>query len=244
MSDDNKLVTNKPTSLTKPSSPFAAKKSKLQLAAEAAKASLNPQDCKEKIFLLVDDSGSMGQKGIKNAKQAVSEFLRVCNPLDTAVGLYSFAPKHYDLTCDFPLLDVLKESLSPDFGTPLFRTLDSIFEQQKGAERGFTRVVALSDGSPDYDDVDRVSIDALPESAGPIISKFIANSIILDTVYIGCSETDEGARVMEKIAKQTGGIFLHFKEGGTFAAAFKFLAPAFRAMLTDGNFKEKIEKGL
>lgn len=241
MSDDNKLVTNKPTSLTKPSSPFAAKKSKLQLAAEAAKASLNPQDCKEKIFLLVDDSGSMGQEGIKNAKQAVSEFLRVCNPLDTAVGLYSFAPKHYDLTCDFPLLDVLKESLSPDFGTPLFRTLDSIFEQQKGQNKGFTRIVTLSDGAPDYSDFDGKPKN---EVAGPIISKFIANSIIIDTVYIGCSETDEGARVMEKIAKQTGGIFLHFKEGGTFAAAFKFLAPAFRAMLTDGNFKEKIEKGL
>lgn len=244
MSDDNKLVTNTSTSLTKPSSPFAAKKSKLQLAAEAAKASLNPQECKEKIFLLVDDSGSMGAAGMKNAKTAVSEFLRVCNPHDTAVGLYSFAPKHYDLTCDFPLLDVLKESLSPDFGTPLFRTLGLIFEEQKGQDKGFTRVVALSDGAPDYDDVDRVSIDAPPESAGPIISKFIANHIIIDTVYIGRDLKDEGARVMEKIAQQTGGIFLHFKEGGTFAAAFKFLAPAFRAILSDGNFKEKIEKGL
>lgn len=222
---------------------FGAKKSALASRIEDAKATQDPLKVENKIFLLVDDSGSMSGQKLNDAKKAVSEFLRTCNPQNTSVGLYSFAATNYPLSCDFILLDILKDKLQADYGTPLYNTLGNIINgNQVDGSPSFNRVVALSDGSPtDWDGYDSDGPESTP---GPIINSYIVAKIPIDTVYIGLEDTDHGAITLKRIAEWTGGIFLHFKDSGTFAKSFKFLAPAFRAMLTDGKFKEQIEKGL
>lgn len=223
----------------KTSSPFAVKKVGIAAkAAEAAKA-FNPAERENRIIVLADDSGSMSGTPIENAKKAISEFLKTCNPINTAVGIYSFA-KTWGLTCDFISLDVLKESLNATESTPLYSTLSKIITKEN-----LTRAVVFSDGAPtdhDYrfptenDLEEEEEEDSTASKAGPIIQSYIDKKIPIDTVYIGNGEND----ILKDIAEWTGGIYLHFKDSGTFGKAFKFLAPAYRGLLKDPNFRKEI----
>jgi hypothetical protein len=54
---------------------------------------------------------------------------------------------------------------------------------------------------------------------------------------------DGGAKIMQELAELTGGVYLHFTDVSVMAKSFKYLTPAYRAMLTSGDFRKKLERG-
>jgi hypothetical protein len=102
-----------------------------------------------------------------------------------------------------------------------------------------TRGVIVSDGGAtdwereglgsDYrhDDTEQRQI------AADILSIYKDQSIPVDCVHI--SQGTSGEDLLRKIAAETGGIFLKFSNVNAFSKAFGYLAPSFRAMLSDGS---------
>jgi Mg-chelatase subunit ChlD len=222
---------------------FAAKKVGVAAKVEAAKKAYNPTEMKNRIIILADDSGSMAGDDISNAKKGISEFLKTVNPTDTSIGIYGFNHnRRWPLSCDMASLDILKEQLQATEITPLYHTLDEIIERED-----LTRVVVFSDGQPtDYSHLHHYDYDrdedetytggTINPGILQILNKYKAKGIPVDTVYIGAGENEH----LEFIAKYTDGLYIVFKETGNFAKAFKYLTPAFRHMLTDGNFRKEI----
>jgi Mg-chelatase subunit ChlD len=74
-----------------------------------------------------------------------------------------------------------------------------------------------------------------------VVEKFVGKEIKVDTVFITDNfSKDRDHEVLKEIARRTGGEYLKFSDSGTFAKAFKYLAPAFRGYLADPNFKKQI----
>ena len=196
----------------------------------------------ERIGIIFDNSGSMAGNPIEQAKKATDEFLKVCNPQTTCVAIYSFAEKVLPLTNLFAILSVEKEAFKADYGTPLYSTLYTLLNQE-----AITRAVVFSDGSPtDSNPLNTLTPfselkDPNISSTVDVIQKYIDAKIPIDTVFIGHYESTAG--LLQDISAKTGGVFLHFKEGSIFSEAFKYLAPSFRAMLTNPEIKARIEKG-
>lgn len=231
----------KDQSLSKPLK-FSTKKT--GLAAQREAAGLDKTDViadytkyTNRIGIVFDDSGSMQGQPISDAKVGVDEFVRVCNPRDTAVALYHFGKEQYPLTHDMALVSITAQGFDSDFSTPLFTKLGEMIDKEN-----LSRAIVFSDGAPDNHE--KQSQRDNPSIMEQTIQKFVEKKVPCDTVYIGSSEHDEGAKTLKQVAERTGGIFLHFKKGSnTFKTAFKYLAPAYRAMLTDGNFVKKLERG-
>jgi Mg-chelatase subunit ChlD len=218
---------------------------------------IKPEDATNKIRIVFDNSGSMSSScydkekhlssSIEEAKKGVVEFLRNCTPNKDAVAVHLLNTSYYkgyeDEYSYLPSLieraklesDLVKLASSVDSpalhatgGTPLFERLDDALM----APLGVTRIVAFSDG------------EAASYQEDAICEKARAKHVPIDTVYIG-EANEEGHRLMQRIAKKTGGICLVFDpaKGVNFAEAFKYLSPSKRLMLMDKSFKEKLERG-
>jgi Mg-chelatase subunit ChlD len=242
---------------TPPSPPGASKKAFLEKATKAKatessalatnKSLIKPEDAKDRLRIIFDNSGSMHREGIAKAKDGVVEFLRYCTLNQTAVAIHlldedaDFYANETQIPANIithylnpDLITVASEIKSPAIGptgmTPFFKvTLEALKATPKA-----TRIVAFSDGSPnDRDDME--STCAYAREA----------KIPIDTVYINPSESkvDEDAIfVLRQTAELSGGIFLDLTKLGI-KEGFKYLAPTKRLMLSDASFKAKIEAG-
>lgn len=239
---------NKPTSKADRIAALKAKVAKPEDAALAKHPTYIPaSECFEKIRIIFDDSSSMGHTEMENAKKGIVEFIRNCIPNQTAIAIHflnlgnkdsQFERKQLALvtpllqapTLESNLIKVASAIDNPKLGsyggTPLFQTLLSTLKSTPQA----TRLIAFSDGCPDGHKDEDATIALAKELKIPI-----------DTVFLGYST--EGEELMKSIADRTGGIYLHFKEGSSFKSSFKYLAPGQRLMLTDGNFRARVERG-
>jgi hypothetical protein len=165
---------------------------------------------------------------IAQAKQAIDGFLKSCNTSDTAIGITPLNAPSMKMTPRYSLIAMAKDSIMASGGTPLYEKFEEALKEEPLINRG----IAFSDGAPQS-----------CYRKGEILTTYKLKKIPIDTVFIG-EETDTNAiREMQNIAETTGGIFIHFKPGVSFANNFKYLAPGFRAMLMDSSFKDKVEKG-
>lgn len=241
MSDEKSNKLTVPVKLGTTTAPAFGLKSKLQTAAASGTTLDNTSQAKERIIIVADDSGSMDGLPMQQQKKAIAAFLGVCNPLDTAVGITPMNRERINLTLVHPMI-LAKTSGWPDYGgggTPTFKTLATALEQKP------TRVVLVSDGQPTdggakrkgYRDWDSEDTTPVMEEINPTIIKYKTANVKIDTVFIG-SETDtSGQNEMKAIAELTGGMYIFFREGESFAKQFKYLAPAYYAMLTAGTIK-------
>ena len=239
--------------------PAEAKKAALE-AARRASASVTsivqyrpPEECSERVRNIFDDSGSM-HGYIGDAKKGLIEYLRNTTFNQTAVAVH-FMNSVFEwsgkLTSDLPQLAVdiqaceICEALTP-FHSVLLQTVQ--------AAPVATRIVLFTDGEP----TDELPLNNLEagrnydiqlfhrQSSVDYILEKAAGKIPVDTVFFGPTRgagLDAVVR-LKYISDKTGGYFLHFDPAKTnFASAFKYLAPAYRAMLSDSSFRAAIEKG-
>ena len=212
----------------------------------------NTSAAKDRIIIVADDSGSMSGEPFEQQKTAIKEFLAVCSPIDTAVGVVPMNMPKIPLTLVHTLIlsKVLGWNQEHLGSTPTFDALSKALEDNP------TRVVLISDGGPTDGKVltDKAhfqygngyyersgpkegSIDLSKWQIHPIIEKYRENKISIDTVYIGPDDKSFAKEEMRAVAELTGGMYIFFKEGESFAKKFKYLAPAFYAQLTAGSIK-------
>lgn len=182
------------------------------------------EEMENRIGIVFDESGSMA-RALQTAKDGCVEFLRSCTKDQTAVCVYPLSGEPLELSGNLPAISLLVGNIHIGGSTPLVRTLRRMLNSNR-----LTRAIAFSDGKPDgYSEGDYAEI--------------IACKIPVDTVYIQTGVYSEAAKeFMQKLAADTGGIFLEFKEGqSNFATAFKYLSPGLRYMLADKSFVASIE---
>lgn len=231
----NKLTV--PVKLGTSNAPAFGLKSKLNEARAQGTTLDNTANAKEKIIIVADDSGSMDGEPMQQQKKAIEAFLGVCNPLDTAVGITPMNRERINLTMIYPLLlsKVTSWPLHDGGGTPMFKSLENALSQQP------TRVVLISDGQPSDGSAKRSSDFNYEKSsedfANPILIKYKTAKIKVDTIFVGEQTDTNGQAEMRAIAELTGGLYIFFKEGESFAKQFKYLAPAYYAQLTAGTIK-------
>jgi Mg-chelatase subunit ChlD len=214
------------------------------------------EDVESRIRVVVDNSGSMNGGKIEDAKKGIIEFLRNCRLNQDAVAIHllnagskeeylgsdeesaaltTLSPNIFNSTLltDLALLasNVDTKHIYPTGGTPLFETIINALK----AKPKLTRMVAFSDGDPDFGDRNREK---------EAIELAVSISVPIDTVFFGQAGST-GAGTMKRVADATGGIFLVFDpaKGVNFASAFKYLAPGKRLMLADKSFAEKLQRG-
>lgn len=175
-----------------------------------------------KIALVFDDSGSMSGQDIIDAREAVNGYVSALNIADSAVAIYPLNKAKQPLTNIPGLIFAYVMGIEATGGTPIYAKLGEIL-----LDNTCNHAIIFSDGAPTDDDYNRS------------IEKFKARGIKIDTVYIGGGESI----VLKGIAEATGGVYLHFTDASIFKTGLKYLAPKFRAMLTSGDFKERLEKG-
>lgn len=240
MSDEKSNKLTVPVKLGTSTLPSFGLKSKLQTAAAQGTTLDNMANAKERIIIVADDSGSMDGLPMQQQKKAIAAFLGVCNPIDTAVGITPMNRERINLTLVHPMI-LAKTSGWPDHGgggTPTFKTLKTALEQKP------TRVVLVSDGQPTdgnakehhYHHNESKLINSEDE-INPTLTKYKIANVKIDTVFIGSESDTSGQAEMKAIAELTGGMYIFFKEGESFAKQFKYLAPAYYAMLTAGTIK-------
>lgn len=192
--------------------------------------SIDPLSCPDRIGIVFDDSGSMAGQTIQDAYAGVEEFLRNCKPVQTAVAIYPMCSTAMPLTADLIMLASKIKSIGGYGGTPLLRTLDALITKEK-----ITRAVVFSDGQPDNPNYDLTA------------SRCREFKIPVDTIYIGDSSsfgTEKAIQFMKNLADATGGVFMHFDPAKmNFRTAFKYLSPAYYAMLSDKAVITDIESG-
>jgi Mg-chelatase subunit ChlD len=205
---------------------------KTGLAAQIANAALaQTEDAgtrPNRIGIVFDDSGSMGGNPIEQAHKAIDAFVKNCNAYDTALALYPLNAGPKKLTTSMADIALYGISIRATGGTPLFEKLGELIDNEN-----LTRAVAFSDGQP---------VMNTPEYRQKLFGKFREKKVPIDTIFIG-DAGDSGARVMAEIAEATGGVYLHFTDVSILAKSFKYLTPAYRAMLTSGEFRKKLERG-
>lgn len=195
---------------------------------------------KNRIVIFFDDSSSMSggynwreeksnNKGpIDQAKEAIDGFLKSCNVNDTAIGITPLNAPAMKMTPKYSMIAMAKDSIMATGGTPLYEKFEETLKEEPLINRG----IAFSDGAPNS-----------CYRKGQILTDYKVRKIPIDTVFIGDENDSQAIAEMKMIAEETGGIFIHFKPGVSFATNFKYLAPGYRAMLMDSSFKDKIEKG-
>jgi Mg-chelatase subunit ChlD len=207
--------------------------------------SIDPKTVPNRLGLIIDDSGSMGDDGMKNAHMAVQGFTANCNMKDTSIAVYPLNREAQHLICNFDLVNLYVSSLLPTGGTPIYTVLDKLITKES-----ITRAILFSDGSP-TDSTCSVTEEIpnnfswapkTPEQAMRVVKLFTEKEIPIDTIYIG-SDGSAGYKEMKELARLTNGTFIHFKDSHSLATGLKYLSPKFRALLANPEIKERIQKG-
>ncbi len=216
-----------------------------------------PEQATNKMRVVFDNSGSMSGQAIKDAKKGVVEYLRNCTVNKDAVAIHlleqPYSGRVYDEDEDTvltnlslsPLLsyatlttDLVQLASAVDSpantacgGTPFYAVCLNALREDPQA----TRVIAFSDGEPNYDDRGKEE---------QVIATAKEKKVPIDTVFFGSAHAS-GASLLQRLAEATGGIFLVFDsaKGVNFADAFKYLSPVKRLMLMDASFKAALQRG-
>jgi hypothetical protein len=222
----------------------------------------NPYDASlempNRIGMMLDGSFSMcsaegdGKSKINHLKEACLDFIRSCDFSTTSIAIETFptsgvedddegawAPQNND-----PLAHLLPPGQSPQRsrksarrglcnieaflqadidalqacgGTPMAGAM-----QRSLTTNSLTRGILVSDGEADS-----------AQRAIDIAKQWKEAEIAIDCVHIGRSSSGEA--LLKEIAELTGGLYIKFDNVSNFSKHFKYLAPAFRAMLTSGS---------
>lgn len=183
-----------------------------------------------RILLDLDCSGSMQGEEMTHLKSASEEFIGVCDPSTTSLAIWTFGKDHElrgELSRDLNLLKVRVGTLNAEGGTPMKSSL-----QDAIVHVPVTRVVLVTDGCPtDWHG------QASALNSDPLVDQYRKAGVPIDTVFIGTHPM--GALFCERLAELTKGLYIRFSASGNFAGAFKYLAPAYRAALTEGRVTAK-----
>lgn len=229
-----------------------------------AKEHTPPEDTRNKIRIIFDNSGSMADKvyvnktqskKIEEAKKGSIEFLRNCTLNEDSVAVHLLEIPSYfgdDEENEDGSMNPAKLSsllVNATLTSDLVR-LASAIDNENLRDYG---------GTPLYETCLR-ALQAMPKATRCVaFSDGQPNNnnneqdvyrlakdykIPIDTVYFGAA-SKTGAGVMKKLAEMTGGIFIAFDpaKGVSFKDSFKYLSPKNRLMLMDKSFKEKVERG-
>jgi Mg-chelatase subunit ChlD len=219
---DNKLTTQNGGSITT-GRKFGAKLSPLQqrIAAAAQETKLQNRDAStmpHRIGLMLDVSGSMNGFKMDMLRLAARTFLEQCSTDDTAVSINTFEPTlRIPLSLDHTVNAALCGGLVDTGGTPMGGAMYQMLHEEP-----ITRGVLVSDGSPTDGELWHNAAEDYKQAG-----------ITIDTVHIG--EGSGGEEVLKTIAEMTGGKFIKFTDASAFGRSFKYLTPAYRAMLNDSN---------
>jgi len=203
-----------------------------------AKRAASVLDADNRIGLMLDVSGSMnnhlqGKRKIEHLKDAMNGFVRSCDFSTTSVAFETFPGGFTDfdfedtpmqsfvtgrsLCNDEALLLLDMAQLRASGSTPMASAMHVML-----SKNALTRGVLVSDGEADS-----------PSEALNIAKQWCEASISIDCVHIG--DQANGEALLKQIAEITGGMFIKFENVASFAKSFKYLAPAFYAMLTSGQ---------
>jgi Mg-chelatase subunit ChlD len=182
----------------------------------------DPNTKPNRIALLLDVSGSMQGSKITSLRDACASFVQACNFADTALAIEPFGegnppPNRLSLTVFQPLALTTVQMLQSCGSTPMAQAMDFVLNSYS-----LTRCVLVSDGEPD-------SVTA----AYDIAAQYREAGLPCDCVHIGHSTS--GEECLRRIAEMTGGQYIKFTDINSFAKSFKFLTPAYYAMLCDGR---------
>lgn len=242
---NNKLTTTAPKQ-----SPFRRSIANNIRANEAKLKETDPLSVPNRLGMIFDDSGSMGNgpdSKLEHAKTAVKNFTASCNMFDTSIAIYPLNLDGKPLTIDYDLLNLYVNGIACTGYTPLYSKLDELISREN-----ITRAVVFSDGGPTdgrlvvVEDGENTQQNSKTKRALEVITKYTTKEISIDTIYIGMEYGDsksDGYLEMEEIAKVTKGIFIHFKDATSLSKNLKYLAPKYRTLLLNTNLKEKVEKG-
>lgn len=215
------------------------------VALARAKDLIKPEDAKDKLRIIFDNSSSMSGPKIENAKEGVVEFLKNCTPNSTAIAIHLLNSGYDEYSESLALpLNIKNSALSSDLimyaseiidpsvqargGTPLYTTIEAALSSVPIA----TRLIAFSDGEP----TDTHNKTETLKHAKQL-------NIPIDTVFVSDGYQDQDCiRELKYIAEYTGGIFLDLSKGNI-KEGLKYLAPTKRLMLMDSSFKSKVERG-
>lgn len=196
----------------------------------------SPSEASERIRIIFDDSGSMSEQKIDDAREGTIEFMRNCTLNQTAVAVHPLETPNFKgeaMTTNLPALSMEVRSILAKGGTPLFET----WLRALALEPKATRYIIFSDGEPNN-----------TINKEECISKAIELKTPCDTVFItqGYSYNDNSAEaLLKEIAERTGGIYLRFDRNKVnFKTAFKYLAPTLRLQLVSDNTRKALEEGM
>jgi hypothetical protein len=187
---------------------------------------------------MLDGSSSMNESAdysknlpskIDLLHQAIDNFVGRCNMKDTSIALETFpAGTELALTNMSIAITTTATSIHASGDTPLRSCVERCLPKVP-----MTRGIIVSDGdATDWREYSwRETEDANKVDA--ILYKYKEAGIPIDCVHIGDSKG--GEELLRRIAKLTGGIYCKFTDVGSFATAFAYLTPGFRAMLTSGR---------
>jgi Mg-chelatase subunit ChlD len=183
----------------------------------------DPNTKPNRLALLLDVSGSMRGKKIQSLRDAVTSFIQSCTFGDTALALEPFGESadppsgRVPLSCFAPFLTSTVQTLQSYGSTPMAEAMDYVLRSYS-----LTRSVLVSDGEPDSEA--RVFDQAM---------LFHEAALPCDCVHIGNST--DGESCLRRVAEITGGQYIKFTDIQSFAKSFKYLTPAYYAMLCDGS---------
>lgn len=200
-----------------------AKSNAVQLAGFRKDDLPAPVDCTNRIYVLMDKSGSMEQGfpdpwNTKNTRQqsAITAMRAMVNVSDRKTTSYALTlfdhdnrnvldyTNHYDAV---NFMDIPK----PSGGTLLSSSLKFALEKNP------TRVVALTDGET-----------AMPDACIELAHKYKARGIPIDTIAIG----DSGDALLMQLSEITGGVFKRCSNPQDLVQHFIELEPANYLRLT------------
>ncbi len=207
--------------------------------------SIDPNTVPNRLGLIIDDSGSMGQDGMENAHTAIKSFTQSCNHTDTSIAVYPINAANKPLTCDYDLVNLYVNGIWATGGTELYSKLKELIEKEN-----ITRAIAFSDGSPTDSHISP-NAEGMSNSwnwgddgtiARKTVAMYVEKKVPVDTIYIGY-DTDKPYKEMAELARVTGGVFVHFKDTASLSSSLKYLSPGFRGLLANPEIKARIERG-
>lgn len=191
----------------------------------------------ERIYIIYDDSGSMGAGVYETnpnaqafnseqylgtrqslAAEATQEYLRNCKPLRTAVEIEPLNDSTISLTKNLPLIASKVKTIEASGGTPIHAKLEAFLVQH--VVSNFTRALIFTDG------------EATDQPENELYSRLKATGVPIDLIIISDQTTlSENQEKLKALAESTRGTFLLCKDGKAFKAKMKYFAPLLRHQL-------------
>jgi Mg-chelatase subunit ChlD len=190
-----------------------------------------------RICLMLDKSSSMAHyergnsRRIDLLKDAFASFVSRCDLSTTALAAETFPPSIELALTNVPhMIDMFAMGLDVSGNTPMHACVERCLGKVP-----MTRGIIVSDGEATdwgrswYED----PYEPGHYDENAILKKYKEAGIPIDCVHI--STDSGGEELLKRIASITGGIFIKFTDVSAFSTAFGYLAPGYRAMLTDGR---------